>query len=712
MNKFKTIGASLNKKRLLIVGDQPTEGTTSGVFIRMISKVLGTRYKTTVFCLGIPVIPDANYAIEYPEIDTMLVNPGPNPYRPAVGDELGQRSLPKVIKKFSPDGIIFVYNTPDLARIIKDTTFDCAKIIFHRKDQDVSMFNKDWLKYDIEEYFGVEQKVYYKYPQSKRDAIRQKITERYPNFKPDSKLYALFLRNEYGVPLPDFYNEFSLLTWPENTFIYFLTDYIGSFKSMEMHATLKIRDKILVNIIRNDTKLDINRLSGTLNAADVLLLPTPSTLEFEATATETPVVKLYELDNIRKCHYGRLLDFETYGLPTQQMFEPSNQILPKRELKEWDKIAQDIIISILGTNETFKSLKGTKAVPEFDTSVIQKFKNEESMRILYMSTYKEECGIAEYTSDLSNAVAKCYPDAGIGILKERYNMGKIVDILTEMRPHVLHIQHEYGIMLPTMQLIDLFRLIKQKGTKVAITLHTTDMHDTEAIIKSADFTFLHGSNKEYEGNVIHIPHPICINRLNLEKDPKKKIIGTTGFIAPLKGLDATMDAFKPHLLAHPDLELHIVCALHSTERMKVYALEILDKYNNDKNLDPIRDRIKFISDFLPLDILSAHLSKFNLGFSWVMGNTRSNSGSASRIIGCGIPTIVSPSTHFKFLVDSKVARIGPANINEFVELLVNTVYDESELGSIQKELDANLERMGYEAAAKEHMDVYTKILQA
>lgn len=109
------------------------------------------------------------------------------------------------------------------------------------------------------------------------------------------------------------------------------------------------------------------------------------------------------------------------------------------------------------------------------------------MRVLNVTTYDEECGVAKFQHNVQDAFEKIggidsviYPTSlnHIKKLDKKKRLATINHIVTEAgKFDIIHIQHEFGLFFDSgIGFDEIISELKRSGAKVVVTLHTAPSH--------------------------------------------------------------------------------------------------------------------------------------------------------------------------------------------------------------------------------------------
>jgi glycosyltransferase involved in cell wall biosynthesis len=177
-----------------------------------------------------------------------------------------------------------------------------------------------------------------------------------------------------------------------------------------------------------------------------------------------------------------------------------------------------------------------------------------------ITTYGVRCGIASYSRDLVNALAKMnvniyiirLPRFG---LKDSGIFRNIVQSIPIDKIDILHCQHEYGIFSNFEK--EFFPNLRRLGKPIVTTLHATGNWELDNVIQNnSDSIIVHNEwcyrRLDYPQKACIIPHGMiplqtppppneaCKKHLGIP--PETPTVGYLGFISNYKGLESLIEA--------------------------------------------------------------------------------------------------------------------------------------------------------------------------
>jgi len=165
--------------------------------------------------------------------------------------------------------------------------------------------------------------------------------------------------------------------------------------------------------------------------------------------------------------------------------------------------------------------------------------------------FRVRCGIADYTENLTRALADCGVETYI-VRLNRFG-AKTADYLEHLATRripkvpILHIQHEYGLFEGKESVFYQTLKMIHPEIKVVTTVHGIGMkQQDEVIARFSDLVIVHNGYQKrlFEWPCTVIPHGVQ-PRKPMEKEKAKKlmglegekVVGYFGFITPYKGIE-------------------------------------------------------------------------------------------------------------------------------------------------------------------------------
>jgi glycosyltransferase involved in cell wall biosynthesis len=324
-----------------------------------------------------------------------------------------------------------------------------------------------------------------------------------------------------------------------------------------------------------------------------------------------------------------------------------------------------------------------------------------------------QCGIATFTTDLSEAVAATDPDLDCFVLamndgrqqhaypsRVRFELSdtdpgaytRAADFLNVNAVDVLCVQHEYGIFGGKAG-GHLLTLLRDLRMPVITTLHTilaapnfhqrrvmnelTALSDRLVVMTAGGAEILHDAHGVPMDKIDVIPHGIpnvpfagSKNRLGVEGRP---LILTFGLLSPDKGIEHVIDALPAILADHPDTVYIVLGATHPhiIERHgETYRIMLEDRA---KRLG-VDGSVIFHNRFVSQSELSEFLAAADIYITPYLNPEQITSGTLAYALGAGKAVISTPYAYAReLLADGRGILVpwkdAPAIAAEIVGLL-------------------------------------------
>jgi len=300
-----------------------------------------------------------------------------------------------------------------------------------------------------------------------------------------------------------------------------------------------------------------------------------------------------------------------------------------------------------------------------------------------------QCGIATFTTDLSDAIAAVGPDLDCFVLamndgrhqhayppRVRFELAdndaaaytRAADFLNVNAVDVISVQHEYGIFGGKAG-SHLLPLLRELRMPIVTTLHTilatpnlhqrrvmdeiTALSDRIVVMSEGGAQLLRAVHGVDEKKIDVIPHGIpnvpfagSKGRLGVEGRP---LILTFGLLSPDKGIEHVIDAL-PTILAHyPDAVYVVLGATHPhviEQQGEIYRLMLEDRA---KRLG-VDGNVIFHNRFVSLPELSEFLAAADIYVTPYLNPEQITSGTLAYALGAGKAVISTPYAYAKELL--------------------------------------------------------------
>jgi glycosyltransferase involved in cell wall biosynthesis len=323
-------------------------------------------------------------------------------------------------------------------------------------------------------------------------------------------------------------------------------------------------------------------------------------------------------------------------------------------------------------------------------------------RIAFVGGYEpRRCGIATFTHDICEAVARAVPEAEciagavndrvqgynypprvrFEILeKDRDSYRRAADFLNFNNTEVLCIQHEFGIYGGSAG-SHLLALIKEVRMPVVTTLHTVLQEPNpaqrkvmeELISRSDRLVVMARKGAEIlrevyevaEGKIDIIPHGIPDIPFADSESSKaqfglegRKVLLTFGLLGPGKGIEHAIEALPEIVRRHPDTVYLILGATHPqlvAREGESYRLS-LERLARDRG---VREHVIFYNRFVSLDELTEFITATDIYLTPYLNEAQITSGTLSYVFGAGKAVVSTPYWHARELLADGRGKLVP-----------------------------------------------------
>jgi len=321
----------------------------------------------------------------------------------------------------------------------------------------------------------------------------------------------------------------------------------------------------------------------------------------------------------------------------------------------------------------------------------------EKMKVAILTPWKERCGIATFSSYLSDALNET---SSVQIIKANEVLN---DPLKKFDSDGLIVQFEPGLYPNLKQLLSFLERIKQNWPIITILHAIPPNYDLVVRALSSVSDYLVAQTREMYAyltklgmnNAVLIYHPVYEPpSIKNEREGKRVLIH--GFLDPSKGFHLAVEASK---LASYEIgnSLTVVASLHP--RASRFELECF--YYLHKLVLSSKDTtfiIRFVSENELDRIILRHDA---ILFPYENSKNLTTSGNLCRSIGFGVPCIISDSNRFDSIdVSPKLER---GNLNAFVEELKNVLTSEEAWHAYKQQQLKLLEERKWSLAVRKYL---------
>ncbi len=370
-------------------------------------------------------------------------------------------------------------------------------------------------------------------------------------------------------------------------------------------------------------------------------------------------------------------------------------------------------------------------------------------RIAFLGNHlPRQCGIATFTTHLSEAIAELDPEADCLVLamndglhrhaypgRVRFELSdndpgaytRAADFLNVNAVDVLSVQHEYGIFGGKAG-GHLLSLLRQLRMPVVTTLHTIlatpNLHQRrvmdEVIALSDRLIVMTASGADLlrevhgvdEDKIDVIPHGIANvpfagskNRLGVEGRP---LILTFGLLSPDKGIEHVIDALPTVLSHYPDAVYIVLGATHPhiiEQHGETYRLMLEDRA---KRLG-VAGNVIFHNRFVSQGELSEFLAAADIYITPYLNPEQITSGTLAYALGAGKAVISTPYAYAReLLADDRGILVPMRDPSAIATEIVGLLDDPERRMSMRRRAAAHGRAMLWPAVARSYLDAFDR----
>lgn len=309
------------------------------------------------------------------------------------------------------------------------------------------------------------------------------------------------------------------------------------------------------------------------------------------------------------------------------------------------------------------------------------------MRIAWLSSFHEHCGIATYSESL---VAELRERADVLVLSPQRIAGdegrgeqparlwnrnrafafealRVRDAVRAHRPDLVHLQVNLSLYSSRF-LFALVRLLRRDGVPVVATLHGRGGGSLGRRFKVRRLLVALGPAELVVHTEAHraelardrvsvVPHgidpvielPKADARAKLGLDAARPVLAHFGFLVPDKGVAEVMRAVAKLRRTHPGLRYWVCGAVHQTDESRA-CFEELRRLARELSLE---DAVHLTGEFVPLDRAQVELAAADfIVLNYLTGGHQGASGAARRALTSGRPVAVSEAPIFDDVRDA------------------------------------------------------------
>ncbi len=373
--------------------------------------------------------------------------------------------------------------------------------------------------------------------------------------------------------------------------------------------------------------------------------------------------------------------------------------------------------------------------------------------IAFVGSYRpRRCGIATFSGDLADGIAKAAPHTDVRSVAmndrpEGYRYPPRVwfevnqnrpgeyrlaaDFLNMSKVDVCCLQHEFGLFGgPSGQFIlDMLRRLRMP---IVATLHTVlkepnkdqlavtrklgDLCDRFVVMAERAYDFLTNIYDIPTNKIQLIPHGIPDVPFvdpNYFKDQfgveGKKVILTFGLLGPNKGIENMIEAMPRIVDRHPDAVYIVLGATHpgviahSGEDYRIGLKRRVTELG-------ITDHVEFVNKFVELDELVEFLGAADVYITPYLNEAQITSGTLAYALGTGKATISTPYWHAQELLADGRGKLVPFGDVKSLAAAVNYMFDhETERHAMRKRAYQYTRPMCWQNVAGQYLDLFAQV---
>jgi len=338
----------------------------------------------------------------------------------------------------------------------------------------------------------------------------------------------------------------------------------------------------------------------------------------------------------------------------------------------------------------------------------------EKISVGMITTWKCKCGVATYSENLVNALAKLGIDVYV-VRVSRFGQ-KTADMLLNVvqripvdKIDIINCQHEYGIFQGLER--EFYVALKALGKPLVTTMHATGIRFEidSGIATTSDRVIVHnefcGKRLGYPKKTVIIPHgakpsetvPAEEAKRSFGIDPRTPIVGYCGFISNYKGLELLIEA----MTKVPKAALLIAGGWH-TETDTPYITML-----KQKSLEVLPARCQWVG-YIPDERLPAAYGAMDV----VVYPSRYATESGALIMALGYGKAVLASNIEPFKEKEKVGALMTfKGVRDLTLKIKRLLKDEELRHKLEEGAKKYCEETSWGNIAKKHVALYEEVLK-
>jgi glycosyltransferase involved in cell wall biosynthesis len=328
-----------------------------------------------------------------------------------------------------------------------------------------------------------------------------------------------------------------------------------------------------------------------------------------------------------------------------------------------------------------------------------------------ITTYKTKCGIATYSEALCHALA----DLGVEIYIVRFprfgrksseTMRDIAERVPQEKVSLIHVQEEYGLFQGFD--IDFYKYLQALGKPIVSTMHAVGHIQFDPVIcELSSKVIVHNKYcaRQFRFPSVIIPHGVnvvgCPPLEQCKKawgiDPRMKIVGYCGFIAPNKGLELLLEIMSKI----EDVGLLIAGGWHTSGPDIQYINEL-----KQRSFSLLPNRCQWIG-YVPDDKLSIAYGAMDMVAYPSLVATES--GALLTAIGHGKPVLATSIPPFR--EKEEVGALMTFTNSEDMTAKIKQILGDAKLRQkLEAGAKAYAESVSWSKIAQQHIELYQSLL--
>lgn len=363
-----------------------------------------------------------------------------------------------------------------------------------------------------------------------------------------------------------------------------------------------------------------------------------------------------------------------------------------------------------------------------------------------------QCGIATFTTDLSQALVAAVPDVDCFVLamndagvrhayppRVRFEIAegdisayrRAADFLNVNSVDVVSVQHEYGIFGAKAG-INVLELLRPLRMPIVTTLHTilaepnaTQRVAMDALIEVSErFVVMSTDGRELlrkvhgveDDKIDVIPHGIPVVQPHRSKDQLgvagRSVILTFGLLSPDKGIEHVIEALPAIVARYPDTVYVVLGATHPHVKQQHGEMYRRGLESLAERLG-VSDNIIFHNRFVEHEELVEFLGAADIYVTPYLKEEQSTSGTLAYAVGCGKAVISTPYRYaVELLSDGRGLLVPWRDSAAIARSVIGLLDDPRKRSDLQERAAAFGRKMSWPIVARSYMSSFERAHRA